>query len=80
MILHQFLFNLKGFALMDIVILLTFNSRAPCRTLIGWGGGGHSTPPPPIISVPIRVRGVIFVVQVPCLIMNFRPFISQSQF
>ena len=43
MILHQFLFDLKSFALMNIVILLTFNSRAPCRTLIGWGGGGRSS-------------------------------------
>ena len=50
MILHQFLFNLKGFALMDIVILLTFNSRAPCRTLIGRGGGGGVEPPPPLLS------------------------------
>ena len=42
-------------------------------------GEGRSTPPL-IISIPIRARGLNFFVQVPCLFMNFRPFISISQF
>ena len=57
MILHQFLFNLKGFALMDIVILLTFNSRAPCRTLIGRGGGALNTPPPLLSQFLLELEG-----------------------
>ena len=57
MILHQFLFNLKGFALMDIVILLTFNSRAPCHTLIGRGGGVFNAPPPLLSQFLLELEG-----------------------
>ena len=41
--------------------IFTLYSRAPCRTLIGWGGGSVQRPPPPIISVPVRARGLEMV-------------------
>ena len=57
MILHQFLFDLKSFALMNIVILLTFNSRAPCRTLIGRRDGGVQRFPPLLSQFLLELEG-----------------------